>query len=43
MREIKFKAKRKDNNEYVYGYFIKNSTKSYILSIFEDISFNFFV
>lgn len=25
MREIKFKAKRKDNNEWVYGYYLKTT------------------
>jgi len=31
MREIKFRGKRIDNNEWVYGYYVKGYHKSYIV------------
>lgn len=31
MREIKFKAKRKDNQEWVYGYLIKSPFENYYI------------
>ena len=43
MREIKFRGKRKDNGEWVYGYFAMNGGKCWIITKFYDGSFSHWV
>lgn len=39
MREILFKGKRKDNGEWVEGYYLKHETKCYICPVICDVSY----
>ena len=42
MREVEFKAKRKDNGKWVYGSLLANNDKYYICKSYEEESYGFY-
>ena len=40
MREIKFRGKRKDNGEWIYGYYVRDYKNSFIVVIGEKALYN---